>query len=99
MEFNVFSSIVEGMSVKTMEEVKVGELLKISIAASHKTSVIIKITDIDGQDIADLGCTTTKEFICETFWSVPKETIPGTYVIKANDAISSNETTFEIKMK
>ena len=98
VELNVFSTILEGMTVKTAEEVKLGELLKISIIASHKTSIIIKITDMDGQDMADLGCTTTKEFVCETFWSVPKNTIPGTYTIKVNDAISSNETTFEIKM-
>ena len=98
VELNVFSTILEGMTVKTAEEVKLGELLKISIIASHKTSIIIKITDMDGEDMADLGCTTTKEFVCETFWSVPKNTIPGTYTIKVNDAISSNETTFEIKM-
>ena len=40
-------------------------------------------------------CNTTKEFKCETFWSIPKDTIPGTYTIKAYDAISSSETTFE----
>ena len=98
VELNVFSTILEGMTVKTAEEVKLGELLKISIIASHKTSVIIEIIDMDGGVIADLGCSTTKEFVCETFWSVPKNTIPGTYTIKVNDAISSNETTFEIKM-
>ena len=98
VEFNVFSTVLEGMSVKIAEEVQVGELLKISVIASHKTSIIIKITDIEGQDIADLGCTTTKEFICETFWSVPKDIVPGTYMIKANDAISSSETIFKVKM-
>ena len=91
--------MLEGMTVKTTEEVNVGELLKISIIASHKTSIIIKITDMDGQDIAALGCNTTKEFVCATFWSVPKDAIPGTYVIKVNDSISSDETTFEIIMK
>ena len=40
-----------------------------------------------------------KEFKCETFWLIPKDTIPGTYTIKAYDAISSSETTFEIIMK
>ena len=98
VEINVFSTILEGMTVKTTEEIKQGELLKISIIASHKTSVIIEITDMDGEVISDLGCTTTKEFVCETFWAVPKDAIPGTYTIKVNDAISSNETTFEIKM-
>ena len=98
VEINVFSTILEGMTVKTAEEIKQGELLKISIIASHKTSVIIEITDMDGGVMSDLGCTTTKEFVCETFWAVPKDAIPGTYTIKVNDAISSNETTFEIKM-
>jgi len=98
VELNVFSTILEGMTVKTAEEIKLGELLKISIIASHKTSVIIEIIDMNGEVIDDLGCTTTKKFVCETFWSVPKDAIPGTYTIKVNDAISSNETTFEIKM-
>ena len=98
VEFNVFSTMLEGMTVKTAEEVNVGELLKISIIASHKTSIIIEINDKNGQNIAELGCTTTKEFFCETFWSVPKDTIPGTYVIKVYDSISSDETSFEIKM-
>ena len=98
VELNVFSTILEGMTVKTAEEIKQGELLKISIIASHKTSVIIEIIDMDGGVMSDLGCTTTKEFVCETFWAVPKDAIPGTYTIKVNDAISSNETTFEIKM-
>lgn len=98
VEINVFSTILEGMTVKTAEEIKQGELLKISIIASHKTSVTIEITDMDGGVMSDLGCTTTKEFVCETFWAVPKDAIPGTYTIKVNDAISSNETTFEIKM-
>ena len=43
VEINVFSTILEGMTVKTAEEIKQGELLKISIIASHKTSVIIEI--------------------------------------------------------
>jgi hypothetical protein len=98
VEFNVFAKMVEGMYVKTADEVKVGDLLKISITASHKTSITIKIIDMDGQNIIDLGCNTTKEFFCETFWSVPKDTNPGTYVIKVNDAISSNETIFKVKM-
>ena len=98
VEFNVFATMVEGMYVKTTDEVKVGDLLKISITASHKTSITIKIIDMDGQNVIDLGCNTTKEFFCETFWSVPKDTTPGTYVIKVNDAISSDETIFKVKM-
>ena len=98
VEFNVFSTILEGMTVKTTEEVEVEELLRISVAASHKTSITIKLIDMDGQNVADLGCNTTKEFICETFWSVPRDITPGTYMIKTNDSISSSETIFKVKM-
>jgi len=99
VEFNVFSSTEEGMNVKATEKVIVGNLLEIDISASHKTSIIIEIANSDGIIIQELTCNTTKEFKCETFWTVPKDAIPGTYIIKSYDAISSSETTFEIIMK
>jgi len=99
IEFNVFSMLTEGISIKTDEEIKTGDLLNISILTSHKTSVTIKIMDMDEQLIDELTCITTKEFVCETFWSVPNDTIPGTYTIEANDATSSGKTIFKVKMK
>jgi len=99
LEFNVFSSIVEGMTIRATEEVKAEELLKILITASKKTSVIIEITNDEGDQVQNLMCNTTKEFKCETFWSIPKHIVPGTYNIKAYDSISSSETTFEIIME
>jgi len=99
IEFNVFSILTEGIIIKTTEEIKTGDLLNISILTSHKTSVTIKIMDMDEQLIDELTCITTKEFVCETFWSVPNDTIPGTYTIEANDATSSGKTIFKVKMK
>jgi hypothetical protein len=99
VEFNVFSATEEGMNVKSTEKVVIGDLLKIWISASHKTSIIIEIIDMEGKIVQELTCNTTKEFKCETFWSIAKETIPGTYTIKVYDAISSSETTFEVLMK
>ena len=99
IQFDVFSEITEGMVVKTTEKIIAGDLLKIDISASHKTSIIIEITNEKGDEIQGLMCNTTKEFKCETFWSTPKTTIPGTYTIKAYDAISSTETTFEVIAK
>jgi hypothetical protein len=96
IEFNVLSTTQEGMTLKTTNEVTVGDILEMSIVASHKTSIIIEITNFDGDMIQELSCTTTKEFKCETFWSIPKDIIPGTYMIKANDSISSSETTIEV---
>jgi hypothetical protein len=99
IEFGVFPIILEGMTVKATEEVIVGNLLEIDILASHKTSIIIEISDMNENIVQEMTCNTTKEFKCETFWSVPKDTIPGTYTIKAHDPINSDETTFEIIMK
>jgi len=99
VEFNVLSATDEGMTLKATKEVIIGEILEMSVVASHKTSIIIEIADIEGNMVQELTCTTTKEFKCETFWSVPKNIIPGTYSIKAHDSISSSETTFEIITK
>ena len=97
IEFTVFSKLTEGMSVSVSEVVEIGEILKIEIVASHKTSITMEIFGPSGNQIdKPLSCNTTKEFLCETFWSVSEDLIPGTYTIKVNDAISSDETTFEI---
>ena len=99
IQFDVFSEIKEGMTVKTTETIMAGDLLKIDITASHKTSIIIQISNAEGDKVQELMCNTTKEYKCETFWSIPKDTIPGTYNIKAYDSISSSETTFKVIMK
>jgi hypothetical protein len=99
VEFNVLSSTKEGMTLKVSEEVIAGETLEMSIVASHKTSIVIEILDMSGDKIQELSCTTTKQFKCETFWSTPKNTIPGTYTVKVNDSISGSEATFEIIAK
>ena len=97
IEFNVFSKITEGMTVLVSEKVQSGDILKIEITASHKTSITIQILDPSENPIdKTLSCNTTKEFICETFWTVPQETLPGTYTVKVNDAISSDQATFQV---
>ncbi|MDB9721799.1 biofilm-associated protein [Nitrosopumilus sp.] len=99
IEFEVLTKNQEGLNMKIPEKVATGELFKMDIVTSHKTSIIIMISDMDGNEVQQLTCNTTKEFKCETFWSIPKDTIPGTYEIKAYDAINSTEDTFEIIMK
>ena len=98
IEFLVLSTI-EGMELKVDEEVTVGDLFKMQITTSKKTSIVIEISNIEGDQIQKLTCITTKEFKCESFWSIPKDTIPGTYTVKAYDTISSTESTFEILKK
>ena len=99
IEFNVLSATEEGMSLKVNDKVIAGDILEMSIVASKKTSIIIEISDDDGNKIQELTCNTTKEFKCQPFWSIPKDTVPGTYTIKAYDSISSTETKFEIISK
>jgi len=99
VEFNVFSSTSEGMSIKVSEKVQQGSLLEMKITTSKKTSIIIEITEMDGALVEKMNCITTKEFKCESFWSVPKDTIPGTYTVKAFDTTASAETTFEVTKK
>jgi hypothetical protein len=98
LEFIVLSEI-DGMDLQASKEVKIGELLKMQITTSKKTSIEIEIIDMEEKQVQKLSCTTTKEFKCESFWLIPKDTIPGTYKIKAHDTDSSSETTFEITKK
>jgi hypothetical protein len=99
IEFSVISAIDQGMMIKATKEVKAGDLLEMGITASHKTSIIIEIVDIDGEEVEILTCITTKEFKCQAFWNIPKNTIPGTYTIKAYDTTTSTETTFDVIRK
>ena len=87
------------MTIKTSAEVEQGSLLEMQITTTKKTSVIIEITDVDGEQVQKLTCITTKEFKCESFWSIPKDTTPGTYTVKAYDTTASSETTFEVTKK
>jgi hypothetical protein len=97
IEFNVFSKMTEGMTVTVNEKAKAGEIIKIEVIASHKTSITMEIFDPSGNSAESvLSCNTTKEFFCETFWLIPDDSLPGTYTIKVRDAISSDETTFEL---
>ena len=100
IEFSVFSLSNKGIIVKASEGEKIsgyGQNVKISITASHKTSIIIEIIDEQNQLVNQLNCNTTKEFKCETFWSVPKDALPGEYIIRAYDSVNSAETIFLLK--
>jgi hypothetical protein len=100
IEFAVFSLMSEGLSVKAEAQKDVpgyGKNVKITISASHKTSIIIEITNEQNEIMNTLNCNTTKEFKCQTFWSVPRDTIPGEYTIRAFDSISESQVKFLLK--
>ena len=98
-EFEVFSNLMDDMKVTIEKNIKIpgfGQTFKIDIQASHKTSIIIEILDQKLELMDTLGCNTTTEFKCEVLWTIPKDTLPGTYTVKAYDRISSDQKTFEV---
>ena len=96
MEFNVYSTENEGITVNIPKEIKAEELLQIKIITTFKTSIIVEITDDSGESIGKISCNTTKEFVCEVFWTVPKNTLPGTYTATIDDAKNSRQVTFDV---
>ena len=98
-EFEVFSNLVDDMKVTIEKNIKIpgfGQTFKIDIQASHKTSIIIEILDQKLELMDTLSCNTTTDFKCEVLWTIPKDTLPGTYTVKAYDRISSDQKTFEV---
>jgi len=96
MEFNVYSTENEGITVDIPQEVKAEELLQIKIITTFKTSIIVEITNDSGESVEKISCNTTKEFMCEVLWTVPKSTLPGTYTATIDDAKNSRQVTFNV---
>jgi len=101
IEFNVLSEFTDGIIVKVTEDLDipgVGKYIKIGITTTHKTGITIQITNQSGQIIDDtLTCTTTADFRCEILWSVPNNTLPGTYTVNVDDTVNTKQTTFKIE--
>ncbi|MDB4850050.1 biofilm-associated protein [Nitrosopumilus sp.] len=100
VEFNVFENDQEGMIVNIIEDVEIpgfGKNIRIDITATHKTSISIEISNQNGEIIdKSMKCNTTSDFKCEVLWTITDEILPGTYIVKVKDAISSAQTTFEV---
>ena len=101
IEFNVISEKGQGLTVTIEDDVVIpgfGKTLKFSITADQKSSISMKVSNTNGEQLGDTSnCVPTAEFKCEILWTIPKDTIPGTYTVRVTDSITSTETTFEIK--
>ena len=101
VDFEVFSIIDEGMMVEISDGAEIpgyGKTVKIEIQTTHKSSIVLKIINENGILIEDsLNCNTTAEFNCETFWTIPKDTLPGTYTLIADDNRNRTETQFVVE--
>ena len=97
-EINVLAVEQEGMIV-TIEEGEsyggVGKTMNIQVFGGAQT-VSIEIIAEDGEIIAELEFPASAEGEIKQPWIIPKDTEPGTYTIRAEDAFNSAEFTFEI---
>jgi len=101
IEFEVISNDTKKIGITVTEDIDIpgfGKNIKVSIAANQKTSITMNVVDVNGNQIGDSStCTPTTDFKCEILWTIPKETIPGTYTIRVNDSIIIEEIDFQIK--
>ena len=97
VQFEVFSTGQDGISIKAVKEKeKPGyqQNVKISIISSQKVPMFIEIINEQNELVEKMKCNTTKEFKCETFWSISKDTLPGMYTIKVYDPTNSSQIAF-----
>ena len=101
VEFNVISDQNKAMTIVVTDDIDIpgfGKNIKIAISTNQKTTITVNIFDEYGTKIGDTStCTPTADFKCEILWTIPKDTLPGTYTIRVNDSIITEEMVFEIK--
>ncbi|WP_299293084.1 biofilm-associated protein [Nitrosopumilus sp.] len=99
IEIDVLAVSTEGMIISTSEGLEVpgiGETINIDILGAAQT-VSIEIIAEDGEIIDELEFPASAQGEIHQPWIIPKDTEPGTYTIKAEDAFNSAETTFVVE--
>ena len=100
-EFEVIGTNEGKIIINMSEGIEIpgfGESLKFSITAAQKTSISLSVFDLNDNQIGEsLSCIPTANFKCEILWTIPKNTIPGTYTVLVTDSINSSEKEIEIK--
>ena len=100
-EFEVITPQTDGIIIEIGDRVDIpgfGESIKFGITTNQVTSVTIQVLDQKSNPIGEsISCLPTAEFKCDILWTLPKNTIPGTYIISVNDSKITVEKTFEIK--
>ena len=99
IEIEVISTDVDGIQILVEKGTNipgVGNSMQIKIVGVEQTTSI-KIISADGEIIDSLEFIASSGGEINQPWIIPKDTEPGTYTIKVSDAVSSAESTFEIK--
>ena len=60
-------------------------------------NVIIKVTSPDGEEFDPLNITITSAGEAQVTWTIPEESVPGTYTIEVSDGNESAEATFVLE--
>jgi hypothetical protein len=101
VEFEVIGGDKDAILIELGEKIEIpgyGEAIKIGITTSQKTSITLKVYTLNNIQVGEsLSCTPTADFKCEILWTIPKDIVPGEYIISVNDSKITVEKTFEIK--
>ena len=98
VKIDVLEDATEGMIVEIRESTlpaSHGKSVNIHIFGARQ-NVEMTILSIDGQEVAKLKGTSTRDGEINQPWPIPKEIVPGEYIIRVTDGIDSAETTFII---
>ncbi len=101
IEIEVLATISEGIQIFVEKGEKVagiGETIIVKVFGAKQT-VEIEIIAEDGKVIETLSFIASSQGEINLPWIIPKETEPGIYTIRATDAFSSIETTFELSQE
>ena len=99
IEIEVISTVLEGVQITVVKGLNipgVGDSMQIKIVGVKQTTAI-EIISADGEIIDSLEFIASSGGEINQPWIIPKDTEPGTYTIKVSDAVTSAESTFEIK--
>jgi hypothetical protein len=98
IKIEVLAVIDEGMRMSITEGVEIpglGKTIQIKILGAKQT-VEIEIIGEDGKILETLSVVASDQGEINQPWIIPKNTAPGTYTIKAQDAFSDVENTFDV---
>jgi uncharacterized protein YfaS (alpha-2-macroglobulin family) len=98
IKIEVLTIINEGIVISITDGIEIpgiGETIQITVTGVKQT-VEIKIIDESGKIIETLSIVASNQGEINQPWIIPKDTTPGTYTIKVQDAFNFVEGTFEI---
>ena len=99
IEIEVHAVNQDGMIVQVGDGIDIpgyGKTINIHVIGAQQT-VAIEIVTKDGEIIEELSFPASTEGEINQPWVIPKDTEPGTYIIRASDAFNVAETEFEIQ--